>query len=137
MKQTVAQLQLESRVRFIPKLPYQELRAYTAIADVGVSLDKPLHLNYTYSLPNKVFDYIHAGVPLLVSDLPELRRLVETHNVGRIVSTVTPTAIAEALNAMFDSSERDQWRNNALKARDVLNWQNESLVLREVYEQLR
>lgn len=137
MKQTVERLQLESRVRFMPKLPYQELRAYTAMADVGVSLDKPLHLNYTYSLPNKVFDYIHAGVPLLVSDLPELRRLVETHKVGALVATVTPQAIAEALNGMLKSEQRMHWRDNALKAREVLNWQNESLVLREVYEQLR
>lgn len=136
MKQTVERLKLESRVRFMPKLPYQELRAYTAMADVGVSLDKPLHLNYTYSLPNKVFDYIHAGVPLLVSDLPELRRLVETHKVGALVATVTPQAIAEALNGMLKSDQRMHWRDNALKAREVLNWQNESLVLREVYEQL-
>jgi glycosyltransferase involved in cell wall biosynthesis len=136
MKREVVRLNLESSVRFIPKLPYQELRAYTAIADVGVSLDKPLHLNYAYSLPNKVFDYIHAGVPLLVSDLPELRRLVETHNVGKIVRAVTPEEIAKALNEMLQSGERMQWRENALKAREVLNWQNESLVLREVYGQL-
>jgi glycosyltransferase involved in cell wall biosynthesis len=136
MKREVVRLNLESSVRFIPKLPYQELRAYTAIADVGVSLDKPLHLNYAYSLPNKVFDYIHAGVPLLVSDLPELRRLVETHNVGKIVRAVTPEDIAKALNEMLQSEERMQWRENALKAREVLNWQNESLVLREVYAQL-
>jgi glycosyltransferase involved in cell wall biosynthesis len=136
MKREVERLHLESCVRFIPKLPYQELRAYTAIADVGVSLDKPLHLNYAYSLPNKVFDYIHAGVPLLVSDLPELRRLVETYNIGRIVRAVTPEDIAQALNEMLQSEEHTHWRENALKAREVLNWQNECMVLKEVYAQL-
>jgi glycosyltransferase involved in cell wall biosynthesis len=137
MKQTVVRLHLESKVRFIAKLPYQQLRTYTALADVGVSLDKPLHLNYAYSLPNKVFDYIHAGVPLLVSDLPELRRLIEMHGVGKIVSDVTPEKIAQALNEMLSGNNRETWRNNARKAREVLNWQNESRVLHEVYEQLR
>lgn len=133
----VARLKLEEKVQFIGKLPYDELKAYTRAADVGVSLDKPLHLNYAYSLPNKLFDYIHAGVPVLVSDLPELRRLVDQYKLGRIARQVTPECIAECLNEMIMSGERAQWKSNALEARETLNWQQESQVIISVYEKLR
>lgn len=137
IRDEVKRLHLQEKVRFIGKLPYDELKAYTRAADVGVSLDKPLHLNYAYSLPNKLFDYIHAGVPVLVSDLPELRRLVDQYKLGKIAHQVTPQCIAEALNEMLASPDRAQWKANALLAREALNWQRESEVIVAVYEQLR
>ena len=57
---------------------------YTIQADVGISLEEDLGLNYRFALPNKVFDYIQAGVPVLVSDLPEVRSLVDQYGVGMI-----------------------------------------------------
>lgn len=137
LKAEVVRLKLEDKVRFMPKIPYDRLRAYTAVADVGVSLDKPLHLNYAYSLPNKVFDYIHSGVPILVSDLPELRRIVEQYHVGSVVSEVKPDTIAKALREMLTHPQRMEWRQNALKAAQVLNWQSESKAIREVYSRLQ
>jgi glycosyltransferase involved in cell wall biosynthesis len=124
---------LHDRVRFIAKLPFQELQQYTSIADVGVSLDKPLHLNYAYSLPNKLFDYIHAGLPVLVSDLPELRRVVETYNIGAVVSKVEPQEIAASLQQMFDGGSLIVWSKNAIHAAQELNWQREQEVVRSVY----
>jgi glycosyltransferase involved in cell wall biosynthesis len=137
IKREVAKRKLEDRVRFIDKLPFRELQQYTAVADVGVSLDKPLHLNYAYSLPNKLFDYIHAGLPVLVSDLPELRRIVEGYNLGRVVNRVEPREIATALQEMFSDENVGVWKLNALKAARELNWQREQEVVRKVYEPLR
>ena len=136
IKRLVAERNLQHRVKFIAKLPFTELQRYTAVADVGVSLDKPLHLNYAYSLPNKLFDYIHAGLPVLVSDLPELRRVVETFKIGMVVSRVEPQIIASALRDMFASGNLSVWRNNALSAANELNWQREQEVIREVYAPL-
>jgi glycosyltransferase involved in cell wall biosynthesis len=136
IKRVVAERKLNDRVKFIAKLPFAELQRYTAIADVGVSLDKPLHLNYAYSLPNKLFDYIHAGLPVLVSDLPELRSVVDTYKIGKVVSRVEPREIASALHQMFESGELQTWRSNALKAAQMLNWQNEQEVIRQVYSSL-
>jgi glycosyltransferase involved in cell wall biosynthesis len=133
IKREVTKKNLEERVRFIAKVPFRELQQYTAVADVGVSLDKPLHLNYAYSLPNKLFDYIHAGLPVLVSDLPELRRVVETYNIGTVVSKVEPRDIAISLQQMFDGGELGEWRKNAIQASKDLNWQHEQEVVRRVY----
>ena len=137
IKREVAKRKLEDRVRFIAKLPFSELQQYTAVADVGVSLDKPLHLNYAYSLPNKLFDYIHAGLPVLVSDLPELRRVVETYNVGAVVSKIEPQEIAVSLQQMFDGGALPVWSKNALQAAKELNWQREQEVVKRVYAPLR
>jgi len=136
IKRVVTERKLNDRVKFIAKLPFMELQRYTAIADVGVSLDKPVHLNYAYSLPNKLFDYIHAGLPVLVSDLPELRRVVETYKIGMVVSRVEPREIAFALQHMFESDKLESWRNNAFKASEELNWQHEQEVIRKVYASL-
>ena len=136
IKRLVSERKLNDRVKFIAKLPFAELQRYTAIADVGVSLDKPLHLNYAYSLPNKLFDYIHAGLPVLVSDLPELRRIVDVYKIGMVVSRVEPQEIAAALQDMFESDKLESWRNNAFKASEELNWQHEQEVIRKVYEPL-
>jgi glycosyltransferase involved in cell wall biosynthesis len=129
----IGALQLNDRIRLLPRLPFRELRQYTVHASIGFSLDKPVHLNYTYSLPNKLFDYIHAGVPVLVSDLPELRRIVDTYRVGCILPEITPRAISDAVTQMLRSDEYPEWKRNTLKARESLNWQRESEVLRELF----
>jgi glycosyltransferase involved in cell wall biosynthesis len=137
IRQVVAERKLNERVKFIAKLSFAELQRYTAIADVGVSLDKPLHLNYAYSLPNKLFDYIHAGLPVLVSDLPELRNIVDVYKIGMVVNRVEPQAIATALKEMFKADQLEMWRKNARNAAKELNWQIEQEVIRSIYEPLR
>jgi glycosyltransferase involved in cell wall biosynthesis len=84
-----------------------------------------------------LFDYIHAGLPVLVSDLPELRRVVEGYEIGKVVSRVEPREIASALQNMFEGGELEMWRTNARKAAHELNWQREQEVIRNVYGPLR
>jgi glycosyltransferase involved in cell wall biosynthesis len=122
-----------SNVRFLGRLPYAELMRYTSVADIGVSLDKPLHLNYTLSLPNKLFDYIHAGIPVLVSDLPELRKVVHHYDLGRIVSEVSPAQIARCIEQMKNQAAQKLWRLNTGRAKNELNWQQESKVIQKIY----
>lgn len=133
MKVLIRQLNLNEKVMMMDKLPFNELRQYTANVDLGLSLDKPLHLNYTYSLPNKLFDYIHAGTPVLVSDLPELRRIVSEYGVGAIASTVEPAALAASIKSALSDPYYEQWKLNCVAAKDKLNWQNESTILKEIF----
>jgi glycosyltransferase involved in cell wall biosynthesis len=136
LKKIVHDKNLSEKVWILPRKPFDELRHYTSNADLGVSLDKPLHLNYKLSLPNKLFDYIHAGVPVLVSDLPELRRIVETYGVGKILPEVRPDLIAEALYEIFETDDYRLWKVNCLRAREELNWQKESEVIKKIYVDL-
>ncbi len=132
LKELVRTLSLEEKVRIFPKMPFEDLRQYTANCDLGLSLDKPLHLNYTLSLPNKLFDYIHAGIPVLVSDLPELRRIVLENNIGRITPAVEPTILADEITKTLSHTDFELWKKNCLVAREKLNWQSESKVLHSI-----
>jgi glycosyltransferase involved in cell wall biosynthesis len=136
LKQQVKSQNQDANVRFLPRMPFAELRRYTAVCDLGISIDKPAHLNYTYSLPNKLFDYIHAGTPVLVSDLPELKRVVNKWKVGMVLEEVTPQKVARAIMDALQSSEYSIWKTNCISARKELNWQKESEIIRAVYSEI-
>jgi glycosyltransferase involved in cell wall biosynthesis len=127
------ELDVDDRIVFLPRMPFDQLRHYTANADLGLSLDKPLHLNYTLSLPNKVFDYIHAGIPVLCSDLPELRRLVSTYHVGMLVSDLNPKHLAKSIDTALHHPDYSSWKANCIQIRQSLSWQGEEVVLKEIY----
>jgi glycosyltransferase involved in cell wall biosynthesis len=80
-------------------------------------------LNYTLSLPNKLFDYIHAGVPVLVSNLIEPARIVNEFQVGEIVEDVTPKSIAKGIEKILNSPSYELYRDATKKAKSALHWQ--------------
>ena len=90
LKQRANQSNFSGKVIFFPKIPYTEMMQITRLASIGLTLDKDTNINYRYSLPNKIFDYIHAGVPVLASDLPEVRKIVEGYDVGLISPNHNP-----------------------------------------------
>jgi glycosyltransferase involved in cell wall biosynthesis len=89
-----------------------------------------MHLNYTLSLPNKLFDYIHAGVPVLVSPLVELQRIVSEYQVGVVVDEVHPKVIAEAIERAIASEDYPVWVSNCAQAARVLNWESDFQKIR-------
>jgi glycosyltransferase involved in cell wall biosynthesis len=122
------------RLFCIPRLPYGKLRELTAAADVGLSLDKALHENYQLSLPNKLFDFIHVGLPIVASPMVEVKRIVEDHNVGVVIQEVTSQAIASAVEKVL-STPRDQWFNSCMIAREKLHWGVDSHLIQHSLEQ--
>jgi glycosyltransferase involved in cell wall biosynthesis len=125
---------LSDRVYFMGRVSFDKLRAYTAHALVGLSLDKDTNLNYRYSLPNKLFDYIHAGIPVLASDLPEVSAIINQYDVGMTIREVSPQNIGEAVLSMINSPLYEVWKKNTLVAREKLSWELEKLKLLKVFE---
>ena len=91
------------------------MKAYTQAATIGVSLDKPSNPNYTWSLPNKLFDFLQAGVPLIVSPVVEVAKIITSTGAGVVLPEVTPYAIATALQAALE--DKDGWGQKAANAR--------------------
>jgi glycosyltransferase involved in cell wall biosynthesis len=130
IKKLVTNHSLQEKVRFVPRLPYPELMRYTASADLGLALDKPLSLNYQLALPNKVFDYIQAQTPIVSSRLVEIERLIQKHDCGEIIDTVSPEAIAACINALLTNPQRlQQLKANCKKAAEIEHWGIDKEVL--------
>ncbi len=134
LKARVDDLQLSDKVQFLGKKPYEVLMQYTAVADLGLTLDKDTNINYRYSLPNKLFDYIHAGIPVLASNLVEVRNIVKHYDVGDIALDHDPVVLAKKITMMLsDEDTTKRWKNNAKKAARELTWENEEKELIKIY----
>lgn len=134
LKETVEQEDLSGKVRFYGKRPYAEMMAFTQHADIGLTLDKPTNMNYLYSLPNKVFDYIHASTPIIATDLVEIKRVIEKHELGTILTELTPENLANAIRDLQENpSKLAQFKANCEEASKVENWENEQQILEEIY----
>lgn len=136
LKKKVAAEKLEDKVIFIGKKPYEEMMQYTHHASLGLTLDKDTNANYRYSLPNKVFDYMHAGTPIVASNLVEIRRLIEQHDIGRIIASHDPKDIAACIQQLLnDKGLLRTLKENCLIAAKKEHWEVEEKVLMEIYRQ--
>jgi glycosyltransferase involved in cell wall biosynthesis len=135
LKSMVKELDLEKSVWFYPRMPVTELQHFTQNADLGLTIDKDTNLNYRYSLPNKLFDYIHAGIPVLASPLEEVRKIVEKYDIGLVTENHEPVHIAgQIILAMSDEERIRKWKENCKFAARELCWEKEEEVIKEVYQ---
>lgn len=137
LKNQVVKKQLTQQVIFVDKQPLSILRKYTHASDIGLSLDKDTNLNYRFSLPNKIFDYIQAEIPILASNLPEVKNIISTYGVGRISDDHDPQNIAKILNEMLnDTDQQIIWKQNLIKAAKELNWEKEQEKLLKIIKKV-
>ena len=134
LKERVKDLQLEHRVRFVSRVTPEMLYNYTYLSDIGIALDRDLSMNLRFSLPNKLFEYIKAGTPVVVSNLIERARIVGQYRVGLIVEDFQAENIAEKINKLVNDKQlyNDLKANCKLAAEDLC-WENEEKVLEEIY----
>ncbi|OFY60687.1 MAG: hypothetical protein A2X04_13210 [Bacteroidetes bacterium GWF2_41_9] len=126
LKEKVNRLGLSERIKFFPRMPWDELIRISMSADAGLCLEKDTNNNYRYSLPNKLFDYISAGIPVIAGNLPEIRKIVESYNCGLIIPAITPEEISKAIIELRDNHElRNRLKQNSANASLILNWENE------------
>jgi glycosyltransferase involved in cell wall biosynthesis len=114
------------RIIFLPRMQWEEMMRYTMCCDAGLSLDTDTCINQRCSLPNKLFDYIAAGLPVLVSPLPEVSALVNSFGCGIVLDEVSPEEIARKLQQLADDrSLLLRLRQGAEMAREEINWEKE------------
>jgi len=136
LKALVKELKLEPKVWFLGVLPYEKMMQYTSLSDIGLTLDKDLSINYRFSLPNKLFDYINAGIPVLGSDLPEVSKIILDYEVGIIIEDVQPVLIANAVNVFKkDADLLHKYKENCKIASKKLNWELEQKKLNEIVKE--
>lgn len=121
------------KVIFVDRVPYATLLQYTRCADVGLSLDKDTNINYRFSLPNKIFDYLHSDLPVVTSQVVEVAKIVEEFGIGL---TVNPEDIDALRNTIATvGASKKSYRVALEKAQNSLTWEKEQVPLRAFYAQ--
>ena len=126
-------------VSVVPAVPPSELLAWTASADVLVVAIQPSSLNHRYTTPQKLFEAMAAGVPVVASDLPGMATIVNETGCGVLVDPTSPDAIAAGLRSVLDAgpTERRAMADRALQAaHDRYNWETQVETLLALYDRL-
>ena len=138
LKQRAEGIGVGDRVHLLSPVPSHEVVAYAASAQVGVSPIVPSCLNYRYSLPNKLFQYMAAALPVVASDFPQVREIVDDAACGILVDARRPADIAQAVNRIL--ADPDAAREMGSRGRAAIsgryNWGVSAAALLEVYARL-
>lgn len=123
------------RIWFHPAVRPQVLLQYTQSADFGISFIEDRCKSYRYCLPNKLFEYLMAGLPVLVSNLPEMARVVREYNLGIVAHENSVAGVKAALSASLAQDHRVQAANAALASKTFC-WQEQAKILTSLYSKL-
>lgn len=129
---------LADRLYWHPAVPLGELLSWVVDADLGVALIAPTELNFVLSTPNKLFECMTAGVPVLASDFAEMRRIVRGERIGDVCDPTNPDLIAATFARLLgDSAELEEMRRRArTAARVTYNWDSQARRLVELYDRI-
>jgi len=108
---------------------------YTSSADFGISTIEDSCLSYRYCLPNKMFEYMMAEIPLIVSNLPEMKRLVENNKIGVVAQQNTSEGLQVAIEKAIKLNQ-EELQENLKKVKEVYNWEEQEKVLLNLYKEL-
>ena len=131
---------VSSRVHFLPPRPFDELVRTAAAATIGLVPIRPVRLNHTLGDTNKLHEYLMAGLPVVASDLPEIRHVAQQGDppVGEVFDPEDSESIAAAVKRILaDQDQLARRRSEALRlARELYNWEAEQRKLLDLYRRL-
>lgn len=125
-----------ARIQFTGFLPPDQLQSLTLQAKLGMSLEADRGESYRLALPNKLFDYVQAGIPVLVSDLPEMAAIVHNFGVGEVLlaNERQPQLLAARIRAICEDAEKyGAYVRACEQAAQVLTWEHESASLKAIF----
>lgn len=125
---------VRDRVRFVEAVAPDQVPAVASQANVALVAVEPVCLSYRFALPNKLFEAIQAGLPVLASDLPDMRRVVQEHDLGELFQTGRPDEVRDGLKRIL--AAHDRFAERTAKAAAQLHWSNEAHILLSAYEDL-
>ena len=135
LKKLVSDQKLENKIELKGMLPPAEIWKISQQATVGIALAEREGLNQYLALPNKFFDYVHAGLPQVTMNYPEYSKINIQFEVAVLIDDLAPKKIAESINNLLtDEVLYNKLKSNCLKARQVLNWQHEEKKLLSFYQ---
>lgn len=121
-----------SVIFYHPAVSQDVLLDHTSSADIGLSLIEDACMSYRYCLPNKLFEYIMASLPVIASDLPEMRRLVDLEGIGLVVEDNTIEGMQMAINEIM-ASDLEKFSANVREASNKYCWENQVTVLQHCW----
>jgi glycosyltransferase involved in cell wall biosynthesis len=129
---------LQEKILFLDVVPYAQLISYTKSADLGIVPEKVgASPASNYTLPNKLFDYIHSGLPVLSTSAVEVEKIIRLYNIGCIINEHSPANIAESIRSVFNDRETlDRWKTNTKFAAAELCWEKEQVILIDLLQQV-
>lgn len=137
LRQQAEELQLGNKVQFLGFVPPQALKQTTAQAAIGINLLEPTGKSYYYSLANKFFDYVQAGVPQVCIDFPEYRYINEQYEVAILIKNTSVTEIKAAVERLLnDKTFYSRLQSNCAACAAALNWETEQQKLLPLYHEL-
>lgn len=134
LEQLVKNRGLDDRIKFFGPVPNRELLEYTASADIGLVNIVSSSLSYATSLPNKLFEYMMAGIPVIGSRGPDIARIVQETGVGEVAEATDPNEIVEATRRIL--SDPSPYRSATAQAINRYHWAVEAKELARVYAAL-
>ncbi|MDP9483069.1 MAG: glycosyltransferase, partial [Chloroflexota bacterium] len=139
LRERAADPAAEGRIRLLPAVPPDELLAWVACADVVAMPIQPSTLNHRLTTPNKLFEAMAAGVPVVASDLPGMATIVRATECGLLCDPADPASIATALRAILDAPEADRlaYGRRGLEASHAeYSWERQAGILLAEYGRL-
>lgn len=126
---------IKNRVYFLDFVPYDRLLDFTNSAYLGIAAIENYCLSYYFSLPNKLFEYIQAEIPVVCSDFPEMKNVILDNKLGKVFNPEDPKEIAEVVNELLnDEIHYEICLNNVRKVKSEFCWEEEEKKLLEIYE---
>lgn len=118
-----------------PYVPYHLINEYSSSADVGLNMAKNSCLNHTYCLPNKIFEYIQALLPIMTNNLEDCSHLIQSYQIGHVIDDYSDQGINQAIDEMLQMDFHSM-KIHLEKAKMDLNWEKEEVILKHLYEEI-
>jgi glycosyltransferase involved in cell wall biosynthesis len=133
LKNLTKNLSLESQVEFIGAVPFEALQEYQKDVMVGICIYEEMGLNHYYSLPNRIFDYMQSGIPVISSHFPDMANIVKGNNTGLVINDIEPRNVAAAIREACENMElRKTWQKTIPAAAAKFIWENEEHKMQQV-----